>query len=49
MNKNFIIDMLKVAYARVLRPLLLKAIDDPDEQWDDYVLAILDKIFEYRP
>ena len=49
MNKNFIIDMLKVAYARVLRGLLLKAIDDPDEQWDDYVLAILDKIFEYRP
>lgn len=29
----------------VLRDLLLKAIDDPNQEWDDWVLSICDKVF----
>ena len=36
-----------MAYRMILRSLLLKAVDDPDEQWDDILLSIVDKIFNY--
>ena len=39
--------IVKQAYAIILRPLLLKAIDDPNVEWDDYVLKVLDSIFDY--
>lgn len=39
--------LAKLAYATVLRGLLVKAIDDPDKEWDDAVLRVLDVIFEY--
>ena len=37
----------KLAYGSILRDLLKKSIDDPDTEWDDIVLSICDKIFEY--
>jgi hypothetical protein len=36
------------AYANGLRALVKKAIDDPDTDWDDIALGILDKIFNYN-
>lgn len=34
-------------YRMVLRDLLVKAIDDPDSEVDDFVVALFDRIFEY--
>ena len=36
----------KMAYKTILRPLVLKAIDDPDSEVDDIVMSILDRIFD---
>jgi len=48
MKWMIIFDLLKTVYAKILRPLLIKAIDDPNEQWDDFVLSIVDKLFDYE-
>ena len=39
--------ILKVAYQFILRPLVEKSIDDPDEAWDNTILEILDRLFNY--
>jgi len=38
-----------MAYQEILRDLLLQAIDDPDEEWDDMVMQSLDRLFNYTP
>lgn len=48
MKLMLIYNLMKVAYAQILRDLLLKAIDDPDSEWDDIVLSITDSIFNYE-
>lgn len=48
MMYKFLYTMLCKAYVEILRDLLVKAIDDPDEEWDDMVLNILDRIFNYK-
>lgn len=35
------------AYANGLRDLVKKAIDDPNSDWDEIALGILDKVFNY--
>lgn len=40
-------NLAKMAYGTILRPLVLKAIDDPDSEIDDIVMSILDRIFDY--
>jgi hypothetical protein len=42
-----LIALLGFAYRLVLRDLIQEAIDDPDTEWDDAVMAALDKIFGY--
>jgi len=42
-----IFGLVKIAYRMILRDLLLSAIEDPDQEWDDIVLEICDKIFDY--
>lgn len=42
-----IFSLIKTVYSKILRPLLVKAIDDPEEEWDDVLLRIIDRIFEY--
>ena len=37
----------RMAYKLILRDLLKKAIDDPNEEWDEMVLSILDSVFGY--
>jgi len=36
------------AYSVVLRDLVKKAIDDPDSEVDEFVLSLLDKLFDYK-
>ena len=40
--------LVKLAYATILRKLVLKAIDDPDSEVDDVVMGILDRLFDYN-
>lgn len=39
--------LMKVAYQYILRPLLKQAIDNPDETWDETVMEIVDRLFNY--
>lgn len=34
-------------YATVLRPVLKRAIDNPDEEWDELVMSMVDGLFNY--
>jgi hypothetical protein len=35
------------AYSAILRSVLQKAIDDPEEEWDELIIEICDRIFDY--
>ena len=37
--------LAQMAYSKILRDLLVKAIDDPDEVWDDFTIAFADMLF----
>ena len=39
---------LCMVYASGLRPLVVKAIDDPDSEIDDIALKIIDSLFNYE-
>jgi len=41
--------LMCMAYQEVLRSMLLKAIDDPNQEWDDMVIKSLDRLFGYTP
>lgn len=46
--KNMVIWQIAcVLYAKVLRHLLVKTIEDPDTEWDDVILRITDSIFDF--
>ncbi|MBU2249470.1 MAG: hypothetical protein KKD77_22170 [Gammaproteobacteria bacterium] len=32
---------------KIFRPILIKAVDDPNAEWDDYIMSIADKVFGY--
>lgn len=36
------------AYGVLLRPVLLKAIDDPNQEWDDALMKAADALFDYQ-
>lgn len=40
-------EVVKQVYAKLLRPVLFKAIDNPDVVWDDWIMKFVDNIFEY--
>lgn len=42
-----ILAIARMAYKLILRDLLKNAIDDPNQEWDDLVLKILDSVFGY--
>ena len=49
MEKYFsIYSLLCYAYKTLIRKILLKAIDDPDQSFDDVIMALLDKLFNYE-
>lgn len=35
-------------YRMMLRDMLLKTIDNPDEEWDDALMAAADALFGYK-
>ena len=43
-----IMKVMSMLYSQILRSLLKKAIDDPEQEWDDFVLDLCDKIFDYN-
>lgn len=46
MNEG-IFDLIKLAYAKVLRPLFAEKIAQSPSHVDDFVLVLLDKLFDY--
>jgi len=40
--------MIANAMYQGIRPILLKAVDDPNEEWDDALMRIADAIFGYK-
>lgn len=49
MKIMLILSIMGTLYKMVLRNLLVKAIDDPDEEWDDLILIMADGVFNYKP
>ena len=39
--------LIKFAYKSILRDLLVKAIDNPDSEVDDFIVAMLDRLFDF--
>lgn len=39
--------IVKMVYSMILRPLVKKAIDDPDSEIDEFAMQLLDNLFEY--
>jgi hypothetical protein len=42
-----IYDLVCLAYSKILRDLVVKAIDDPDSEIDDLIVSLLDKLFNF--
>lgn len=49
MKYTAIMMIMGMAYKLIFRTLLIKAINDPDEEWDDMILALCDGLFNYQP
>jgi len=47
MKITLIYSVACMLYKSILRDLLKKAINDPDNDWDDFVLGLCDKVFNY--
>ena len=47
MKATILFNILKLIYPRYIRPVLSKAIDDPDSEWDEILMGIVDRIFLY--
>jgi len=43
-----IFKLIKLAYVSILRPLVKEKVESSDTQFDDFLLAVLDKIFDYN-
>jgi len=39
--------LAQMSYRLILRDILVKAIDDPENDWDDVVISMVDRIFNY--
>ncbi len=39
--------IVRWVYRYIMRPALIKAIDDPNTDVDDFVIEVLDKLFKY--
>lgn len=44
---NAVFEVIKYVYKTILRDLVKKAIDNPDSEVDEFVLRLLDNLFEY--
>lgn len=48
MNITVLFYTLRTIYNNFLREVLIKAIDDPDSEVDDLVIAVLDILFKFN-
>jgi len=47
-NFNIMWTLAKYIYKNIMRSILLKAIDDPDAAWDDAIMLVCDRVFDYN-
>ena len=47
MKAAMLFSMLKLIYPKYMRPVLVRSIDDPESEWDEIVMSIVDRIFMY--
>jgi len=40
--------LIKLAYSTILRPLVVDKIKESKTQVDDFILGVLDKLFDYQ-
>lgn len=45
MKLMMILNIIDMIYLNLLRPLVVKAVNDPDEEWDNILLSRLDRLF----
>jgi len=48
MLKGALWTVVKLVYRTIIRPYVKKAIDNPESEVDDFVLMLLDNLFEYK-
>ena len=48
MNYTNVIMQVASALYKVMRPILLKAVDDPEAEWDDRLMQAADAFFGYN-
>lgn len=48
MNALQLLLLVKFTYKLFLRGIIKHAIDDPNSEWDETVLSLLDKMFDYK-
>lgn len=46
MKAKLIVNVLQKIYP-IIRPVLMKAVDDPNVEWDNMLMDIVDRIFAY--
>ena len=48
MNYAKVIMALMGPLYKVMRPILLKAVNDPDQEWDDMLMRVCDALFGWE-
>ena len=48
MKSAIIYELIQRLYAGILRDIIVKAVDDPDSEWDEFGMNILDKLMGYE-
>lgn len=41
-------DLIAIAYRQIIRPLVVEKVQSSDPKWDDFLLSMLDKLFDYK-
>jgi len=41
-------NLICLTYASLIRPLLKRAVDNPDEDWDDILMQLVDGLFNFK-
>jgi hypothetical protein len=47
MRAAMLFSMLRLIYPKYMRPVLHSAVNDPESDWDELLMSIIDRIFLY--
>lgn len=47
LRTTVLFEMIQLIYPK-FRPILLAAVDDPDVEWDNVLMGVIDRIFDYQ-